>query len=806
MMRRDFDETPIKRALPRIQADAHEGLNRQQVRERLENGYSNMPVDPPTKTTGQIIKSNVLTYFNLIFFLLAACVIAVGEWKELTFLVVVIINMVIGIFQELRSKRTLEKLSIISEPKATAIRDGVETEVNVEDLVLDDIVVFGPGNQIYADAIVLEGELSVNEALITGEADEIPKRPGDTLLSGSFAVSGSCRARLDKVGRDSFVSRLTIEAKKGKQKKQQSEMMNALTKLVKWISFIIIPFGIILFINQTNISGLSIDRAVVSTVAALIGMIPEGLYLLTSVALAVSVMRLAQKKTLVHELGCIETLARVDVLCVDKTGTITENAMIVKDIVPLCPERYVEADIRMIMSDYVAAMGADNQTMIAVQKYFTGEVRQTAQKVLPFSPKTKYSGVSFHPDENYLLGAPEFVLKSRYAEFQDTIEVYSRQGCRVLLLALYEGELDFGELHGDVMPLALILLTNKVRAEAPNTFAFFRKQGVKIKVISGDNPVTVSQVALEAGIEAAEDYVDASTLDTDRKLRAAAEKYTVFGRVTPEQKRKLIRAMKNAGHTVAMTGDGVNDVLALKTADCSIAMASGSDVACHVSQLVLMNSDFSAMPAVVMEGRRVINNIERSASLFLVKNIFSFLLAFVSLFWVMPYPVTPTQLSLISALTIGAPSFVLAMEPNQNIVRGHFLRNVLLRAFPCGITDFILVIIAILITNSYGASVEELATVTTFILAIVGFCMLIRTAQPFNKIRWALLILMLLGFAGAVLVLPGIFSLTMPSVRGILIIVGAAVVAYPMSELFSRILAGISASRAQRKARRRRTV
>lgn len=747
---------------------------------------------------GQIISSNLFSYFNLIFFILAACIIAVGSWNDLMFMPVVIANIFIGIVQELRSKKTLDKLNLLQSPKGVAVREGREVTLPVEDMVRDDIVVFAAGDQIFADAVVVADSCQVNEALITGEADEIKKNVGDELLSGSFVVSGKCRARLVNVGADSFVSRLTLEAKKSK-KNAQSDMMLSLSKLVKWIGIILIPFGIILCIKEVSWLGRSMTEGVVSTVGALVGMIPEGLYLLTSLALVAGIMRLAQKKTLVHDMGCIETLARVDTLCVDKTGTITENKMIVEDIALLCEDRFIAEDIRMIMADYVYAMQDDNDTMAALRKYFSGDVRQRARKTLPFTSAKKYGGVSFHEDETYILGAPEVILGERIAKYQEKVDYYSSRGCRVLLLALYDGDLYDEQLSAPIMPLSLILLTNKIRPEAPATFEYFKSQGVRVKVISGDNPITVSEVAKRAGIENAEKYIDARTLTRERQLRAAAEEYTVFGRVTPDQKRRLVRAMKAAGHTVAMTGDGINDVLALKEADCSVAMASGSDVACQVSQIVLLNSNFSAMPSVVMEGRRVINNIERAAALFLVKNIFSFLLALITLVFTLPYPVTPSQLSLVSMLLIGLPSFVLAMEPNVSMVRGRFLSNVLYRALPAGLTDLILVLLVVLLYGHLGLTESEMSTVCALILAAVGLLMLDRTCRPYNQLRKALVIFIAVALVLACFIFKDLFALSPLSWRAVLTLIVCALLALPVMYSIAYLMRRMRGSRPKRK-------
>lgn len=769
------------------------GLTTAEVTRRLINGYANTAIDPPTKTVGQIVKSNLLTYFNLVFFALAACIIAVGSWYDLTFMPVVFANIAIGIIQELRAKKTLDNLNIINTPKGTVIRDGVQSSIPVEELVRDDIVVFTTGSQIYADAVVVSGECQVNEALMTGEADEIRKAAGEELMSGSFIVSGSVRARLTRVGRESYVSRLTLESKKsGKQK--QSEMMRSLSSLVKWIGIVLIPIGAALAYKEITVLEQGVTDGVVHTVGALVGMIPEGLYLLTSIALAAAVIRLAKRKTLVHDMNCIETLARVDVLCVDKTGTITENKMLVEDVCPLCEDRFVADDIRMIMSDYVSAMQDDNDTMTALRSYFKGAVNQIAIDTLPFTSVKKYGGVSFHEDETYILGAPDIILGAEYESYRDKIELYSKKGCRVLLLALYDGALSDETLSHEKLPIALIVLANKIRKNAPETFKFFAKQGVAIKVISGDNALTVSEVAQRAGIANADKYIDARELADDRAIKRAAAEYTVFGRVTPVQKRKLVRALKAAGHTVAMTGDGVNDVLALKEADCGVAMASGSEVACQVAHVVLLNSDFASMPSVVMEGRRVINNIERSAALFLVKNIFSFTFALISLLFAFPYPVTPSQLSLVSTLTIGFPSFVLALEPNENLVRGKFLKNILFRALPGGLTNILLVIGIMLFYRAFELPQDEMSTICAIIMGVVGITVLHYTSLPYNNLRKLLMGAVVVTFVFSATVLRDIFTLVPLDTASILVLAVFILLAFPVIHTISYILRRIGAT------------
>ncbi|MCQ2456857.1 MAG: HAD-IC family P-type ATPase, partial [Clostridia bacterium] len=750
-----------KGRITRVKPDADTGLSLEQVAERVANGWDNKPVASPTKTVGQIIKDNVVTYFNIIFFAIAAALILVGSFNNLSFMIIIIVNLLIGIVQEINSKRILDSLRLISEPKIKVIRDSAETSIMTENLVVDDVVIFASGMQICADATLLTGELQVNESLITGESDEIAKKPGDRLLSGSYVVSGSGRARLDAVGEDSFVSKLTLDAKKAK-KSSVHGMMYSLTKLIQIIGILIIPLGIGLMLTQHYNLGLGMKANVEKTAGAIIGMIPEGLYLLVNVTLAVSVSKLARKDTLVHDLGCIETLARVDTLCVDKTGTITDNSMKVDGVVPLRSG----IDPVMIMRDFVSNMSDDNITMKAMKQHF-GPGTRRAVNVIPFSSITKTSAVSFSETEHYILGAPEFVLKNQYQLYRATIDPYVMNGKRVLILV--QATNPYNDDISKLTPLALVLLTNPVRPEAPDTFRYFAKQGVDIKVISGDNPLTVAAAAREAGIEGSEKCIDLTGL-SDERVTAAASEYTVFGRVNPEQKRILVRALKAKGHTVAMTGDGVNDILALKEADCSIAMASGSDVTCQVSHLVLLKSKFSSLPSVVAEGRQVINNIERSAALFLVKNIFSFVLAIISIFAAFEYPLQPVQISLISGLTIGIPSFVLALEKNENRVHGKFLLNVIYSALPAALTDLIVVIGVILFADAFRMDTAVSSSVITILMGLVGFTMIFKLCRPFNKQRTVLITGLGVLFIAALLIMPGFFEITPPDYGGWLVL------------------------------------
>ncbi len=774
-------EEKKERRLPttRYNPEYKKGLTSQQVQEHRLHGWTNKAVEPPSKTTKEIVHENVFTYFNLIFVVLAVLLCLVGSFRDLTFLPVIIANTLIGIIQEIRAKQVLDKLTMLNAPRASVVRDGKRTVINAEDLVVDDIVIFKAGDQVCADAEVSAGEVQMNESLLTGEADEITKRKGDKLMSGSFIVSGQCHARLDKVGEDSYISKLTLQAK-AMQSKEQSEMIRSLDKLVKCVGVAIIPIGIVLFSQAFFIQHDGFRESVTSMIAAVIGMIPEGLYLLASVALAVSSIRLAQKKVLLHDMKCIETLARVDVLCVDKTGTITENTMKVQKLIKT--DEYDEKEkggLSLLVGDFAAAMTNDNITMAALKEYFT---KASGKKVLSktgFSSATKYSSVTFE-DGAYVLGAPEFVLKEKYDDYAEEITEYASTGSRVLAFGIYDGEVDGKPLTHGILPFGFVLLANPIREAAKETFEYFAEQGVEVKVISGDNPVTVSNVAKQAGIKNADRYVDASEFEDEQSMRKALLNNTVFGRVTPSQKRKFVRILKEAGHTVAMTGDGVNDVLALKDADCSIAMASGSDAAAQASQLVLLESDFSCMPEVVLEGRRVVNNIQRSASLFLVKNIFSFLLSVASVVFMFTYPLEPSQVSLISMFTIGVPAFFLALEPNKNMIKGHFLTNVLLKALPAALTDALAVAALVIFGRTFDVSSTDISTAATMLLAIVGFMILYKISAPMNKIRFSIVSGCIAGLLFCSIFLKDLFAITSMTKECIMLFVVFAIATEPV--------------------------
>lgn len=722
--------------MPEQQNNVIMGLNENEVAARENAGLVNKAEISTDKSVKEIIRSNTLTYFNLIFFIIAVLLCVVGSFRNLTFLPVVIGNSLIGIFQEIRAKKTLEKMSILNSPHAVAIRSGRQVKISTEELVKDDVVVFSAGDQICADAVVISGNIKVNEALLTGESDEIEKVAGSSLMSGSFVVSGQCCARLVNVGEEAYIYKLTKEAKE-MGSGEQSEMVKSINQIVKWMGIAIIPIGLILFYQSYWINHETFKTGIVSTVAAITGMIPEGLYMLTTIALALGTIRLAQQKVLLHDMKSIEALARVDVLCVDKTGTITEPNMTVDNVYCLNNGLITPEELKGLFVDYATAAVDNNATMLAIKDYAavlnTNGMynKRTAVSVQPFSSTDKFSTITFR-DGTFILGAPEFVMKDNFESVAGEITPFAEKGYRVLLLAKKADS-------GMTEPLGFVVLSNPIRKGAVKTFQYFNEQNVAIKVISGDSPKTVSEVAKQAGIANSDKYIDASLLDTDEKIKQAAVQYTVFGRVTPKQKQKLVQALQEAGHTVAMTGDGVNDILAMKDADCSVAMASGSEAASQAAQVVLMDSDFSKMPDVVFEGRRVVNNIQRSSSLFLVKNIFSLLLSVFSAVFLITYPLEPSQISLIGMFTIGIPGFLLALEPNKNRIQGHFLKNVLLKALPAGLADVLAVGALVVCGNVFSLPKEDIATASTMLLCVIGFMILINISKPFTPIKYGIL-------------------------------------------------------------------
>ncbi len=747
-----------------------QGLTTKQVQEKIAKGQVNKQSLPKSRSVGKIIQNNIFTLFNFLNFFLAILVIISGHYINLLFMGIVISNIVIGIVQEIRSKQMVDKLSLLSAPTANVVRDGKEHNITVEEVVLDDIILLTSGKQICADSVVVSGEVEVNESLLTGESDPILKHARQELLSGSFVVSGNCSARVIRVGDDNYAAKITAEAKK--HKKVKSELMNSLNTIIKFTTIIILPMGVLLFLRQ--LGQTSIDNVLVKTVAGMLGMIPEGLILLTSVALAVGVIRLGYRQTFVQELYCIETLARVDTLCLDKTGTITENKLEVIETLPLVKNSKYNID--EILSALTSSLHDNNATFNALKSHFFAKSLWQATSIFPFSSERKWSGAEFGDRGSFFIGAPEFLLKDRFIELKKQMEKYFSKGYRVLLLShLKSGE----KLHENMVCIALIILSDKIRVEAPDTFKYFKKQGVDIKIISGDSSVTVSSIAKRAGLENADKYIDMSEL-TEKEIEEVASKFTVFGRVSPEQKKQIILALKKQGRTVAMTGDGVNDVLALKVSDCSIAMAEGSEATRNISQLVLLNSDFSVLPDVVQEGRRVINNIERTASLFLVKTIFSFLLSLITIIAHTLYVFNPIHLTLISSVTVGTPAFFLAIEKNNQKISGQFLSNVLRRALPGALTVVSNIILLLIFSNYLNYTSEQISTIATAVTAAVGFMVLIRTCMPINMKRIVLILSLIIVFIFSVLFLSDLFRLTVISLPMLFTIILLTLIIYPL--------------------------
>ncbi|WP_019781033.1 HAD-IC family P-type ATPase [Streptococcus sobrinus] len=742
------------------------GLTSQEVASRIAKGQVNKATTSDVKTTKQIIKENTLTYFNLIFAVLTILLLISGNIgiSNFTFLPVVFINAILGIVQELRSRKIVSKLAIVTTPNVTVLRDGRLTTIPIEDLVLDDVIQLSAGNQISVDATVLSDTVQVDESILTGEADEISKAQGDELMSGSFVVAGTCLAKVIRVGEDTYAAKLVKEAK-AVDSSEQSEMIRSINAIVKWVGILIIPLALImlyqsLFINQTGFGG-----AVKSMVAAVIGLIPEGLYLLTTISLVASTMRLARKQVVLHDMKSVEKLARVDVLCIDKTGTITENSMSVQDYIATAAfDKSPDTGLRLdsLIARVTNELAGDNDTMEALQAYFTKEQANglilKKKSLQPFKSSNKYSGV-IYDGFSYLIGAPQILLGDDWSTYEEEINHYAAQGYRVLAFGKLTSE-QVEPLAAPITPYAFILISNPIRQEAPETFAYFGRQDVAIKVISGDDPVTVSHVAGKAQIKGAENYVDARTLVTDDMVKEASRTYTVFGRVTPELKRQLVLALQGDGHIVAMTGDGVNDVLALKAADCSIAMASGSDAALNASQIVLVDSNFASMPSVVAEGRRTVNNIERSASLFLIKNIFSFLLAILSIIFAITYPLKASQISLISAFMIGLPSYLLTLEANNKRISGHFMLKVLKNALPAAVAAVAAIGLLVGAAVFFQIDYNQTSTVSTFLLSIIGFMALVRLSRPLTKSKVAIIAVSILAFIISAALLKNIFELS----------------------------------------------
>ena len=758
------------------------GLTDEQVNERIAEGKVNADENPNTRTYKQIVRENTLTFFNFLNLVLLVLVLMVGSYKNAFFVCIIIINTLIGIAQEIRAKKTIDKLAILTARKSVVIREGQKWTVPTEELVLDDVVCLKTGDQVPADARILEGSLEVNESLLTGESDNLPKNEGDELFSGSFVTSGEACCQIIHVGKDNYAAQITSEAKEFKR--HNSELKNSLNAILKVISIIIVPLGALLFYKQYYIVGDTFRDSVVSMVAGVLGMIPEGLVLLTSVALTLGALVLANKKTLVQELYCIETLARVDTLCLDKTGTITEGTMCVERVEPYVSTGRVETaatesesaesteaevqvqtdsafmeEIDVIMGNMMYVLKDQNATIDALRKRFPAKQGMTLEHVIPFSSDRKYSGAVFEEKGTYLMGAAQFLFPEDNEELTEKCQAYAEEGLRVLVLAHSSQNAEGTELPEGLEPLALMLLTDVIREEAPDTLAFFDSQEVDLKVISGDDPVTVAAIARRAGLKNADSYVDATTLTTEEELQDAVAQYSVFGRVTPQQKKAMVQALQSQGHTVAMTGDGVNDVLALKEADCSIAMAQGSDAAKNIANVVLLDSNFASMPHIVNQGRRVVNNIRTAASMFLIKTMFSVMLSLLTIFFGNAYPFEPIQMSLISACAVGIPTFLLAQENNYEKIDHTFLRHVFINAFPAAITITFCVFAVMLVCQNVYHSMAMLNTACVLVTGWNYMAALKTVYAPLNTYRKVIIYGMQFIFFAAAVIFQKLLSL-----------------------------------------------
>lgn len=772
--------------------DPVSGLSESEVEQRKAEGRVNGDPNVKTKSVKRIFFDNIFTFFNLMNVVLVVMVMLVGSPKNAMFGLVIVCNTAIGIIQELRAKRTIDRLTLVSAPKAHVVRNGNEVEIPTAEIVADELIVFRTGTQAAADCTIVSGECEVNESLITGESDPVYKKIGEKILSGSFIVSGEVRAVVTALGTESFSSKITAGAKY--VKKNQSKMLGAINTILKGISICIIPVMALLIYNAIFVTEQPFDRAVTSSVAAIIGMIPEGLVLLTSVVLAVSSIRLAQNRTLVQDLYCIETLARVDTLCLDKTGTITEGTMAVEEVRTL-----TDTNIDELLNALMSSLTDVNPTACAMREKWSAGSKYTAEKILPFSSAKKWSGAYFTELGSVIMGAGEFILGNEYEKIRAEAEKMSEGGRRVILLARSEKMFRERDLPEDIVPLALIAITDKLRPEARDTLRYFDEQGVDIRIISGDNPKTVSAVAAKAGVKNADKYIDASTVED---ISAVADKYTVFGRVTPEQKLAIVKSLKAKGKTVGMTGDGVNDVLALKEADCSIAMQSGSEAARNVSNLVLLDSNFASMPMVVAEGRRAINNVERSASLFLSKTIYSLLLAVLFIIIRRPYLFEPIQMTLINALCIGIPSFFLGLQQNKSLIRGSFIANVMEYAVPNGISAVVALSAVLICTSALGFSTAQMSTLATIVLAAVSFMITIRCCKPWKPWKMVMMPTLVAAFCLGNILFPEFFCATAVTLEmGICAagtIAGAAVLMVLLSKLSHKIVSRLREQRAEK--------
>ena len=752
------------------------GLTDEQVNERVLEGNTNYVENRNTKTYKSIFFGNIFTFFNLLCFVVAGALIAVNAWSNLVFMLVILANMVIGIVQEIKAKKTIEKISLVTAPTAVVVRNGAQVDIPVSDIVLDDVILFTLGKQICADCIVMEGEVEVNESLLTGESNPIKKRKGDVLLSGSFVVSGKCFAKADKIGSSSYTAQLAVKAKE--YKKAKSELLNSLNLIIKIIGIIIIPLAILTFYNNFNQVDATINSTIKKTAGSVIGMIPAGMFLLTSLALAVGVIKLAKKRTLVQDLYSIEMLARTDVLCLDKTGTITDGTMKVNSVIQL--NSSLDNTINEIVGSMLTALDDNNQTSRALATYFGYSKELSAKEILPFSSKRKLSAVTFKNNQTFAFGAPEFILKTKNVEIEKLVKQYASKGFRVLLLAKCEGGIVKDNISNKVTPVALIVIEDRIREHAAETIEWFKQNGVAIKIISGDNPLTVSEVSKRVGVENAGNYISLEGL-SEQQVIDAAEKYSVFGRVSPEQKFILVKALKSKGHKVAMTGDGVNDILALKEADCSIAMASGSEATRNVSHLVLLDSNFNSMPSVVAEGRRVVNNIQKSSSLYLMKTLFTIMITILCLIFSIKYPFSTNQILLLEWCVIGFPSFCLALQPNTEKIKGRYLVNLIAKSLP-GALIFVVNVVACYIFTQFTGCADQFATMGSLVLTFSGLLVLYNVCKPIDVFRGILVAAMIVMSVLMIILIPGSFfeyvELSLQNILFIIILIQLAASLY----------------------------
>lgn len=755
-------EPIVQKRVKRVKADYKVGLSSDQVEERISKGQTNETPNSNVKTIKSIIFENVFTFFNILCFLIAIALAVVNityhqSWSNILFMVTILVNIIIGIIQEIRAKFTIEKLSLLTAPAVKVIRDGIEHTIKPDEVVLDDIVFLSTGKQIVADCIVIEGNIEVNESVLTGESLPIKKKVGDTLLAGSFIVSGHCHARVETVGTNTYLNQLAASAKK--YKKPRSELFSSLRVIIKVIGLLIVPITILMYINCYQKTG-DIVESITTTAGSTIGMIPAGMFLLCSISLTVSVIKLARKKALVQDLYCVEMLARVNVLCLDKTGTITDGTMKVFNCLQLSPTNQT---VKRIMGSMLSALGDNNQTSQALINYFGYNKEMVPMVTIPFSSSRKLSAVTFDSYGTYIMGAPEFVVPNLKDEnVKNIVEQYAKDGYRTILLAHSDKPIEKDTLPAQRTPIALIVLEDHIREDAAKTIAWFRDNGVKVKIISGDNPLTVSEIAKRVGVEGTDAFISLDGLN-EKQVIAAANKYTVFGRVTPEQKALLIKTIKSDGNTVAMTGDGVNDILALKEADCSVAMASGNEAVRSVSHMVLLNSDFSSMPDTVLEGRKVINNVQKASSLFFMKTLFSIIFSILVIVISETYPFTTSRMLLFEWFVIGIPSFILAFLPNDKKIEGKFIYNLIKNALPGAITLVLNVGAVYLYYQLSGGGISNnmdiVSTMSTIVLIFTGLAMLYRLCKPFNAITTTLFVSMFTLCIIALLVSPEFFGI-----------------------------------------------